>query len=68
MSRAGLDVRVGGAQHLLGPAPFPWLQALGRERRQQAALPGQGQVLAGALGDEQQLLDAAALSSSGARH
>ena len=52
MSRTGLDVRVGGAQELLGGIPLPWLQALGRKRRQQAALPGQGQVLAGALGDE----------------
>ena len=66
MGRAGLDVRVGGAQHLLGPAPLLWLQALGREGRQQAALTGQGQVLAGALGDEQELLDAAALRLGGA--
>ena len=59
MPGAGLDVRVAGAQELLGLGPLLRLQALGSEIRQQAALTGQGQVLSGALGDEQQLLEAA---------
>ena len=52
MGRAGLDVRVAGAQDLLGLGPLPRLQPLGRERGQQAAFIGQRQVIAGALGDE----------------
>ena len=58
MPGAGLDVRVAGAQDLLGLGPLPRLQPLDRERGQQTALTGQGQVIAGALGDEQELLDA----------